>query len=259
MHNIDVSIIIVSWNVKHLLKQCLNSIFQNMENLKVEIIVVDNASHDGSAQMIAEEYPDVVLIANKENAGFAKANNQALMRSHGDYLLLLNPDTIMRPGNLNAAVRQIQVNPKIGILGCKTLNPDLTLQPSVRKFPTFWPIFLILTKIAKILPRLKALNEYFAVDFDYSLSQPVDQVAGSYMLITRRLIDEVGLFDENFFYWFEEVDLCQRAYDGGWLVYYDQKPEVIHYGGQSFKQEMTLKKQLVFFQSAWYYFKKHGF
>jgi len=259
MNQIDISIIIVSWNVKDLLRNCLSSIYENKGEVKVEIIVVDNISRDNSAQMIREEFPDVILIANDFNAGFGKANNQGLMQAHGRYLLLLNPDTIILPGNFESALKRIEQNPKIGILGCKTLNPDRSLQPSVRKFPTFWPIFFIFVKIAKIFPHLKTLNDYFAVDFDYELAQPVDQVAGSYMLVRRELIDQIGLFDENFFIWFEEVDLCQRTFSAGWEIYYDPIPEVIHYGGQSFKQEMTLKKQKVFFQSALYYFKKHGF
>ncbi len=259
MNQIDISIIIVSWNVKNLLKHCLESIYKNQGNVKLEVIVIDNASKDGSAEMVKENFPEINLIANQENSGFGRANNQGLDKAKGRYILLLNPDTIILPGNFELALKRMEENLKIGILGAQTLNPDMSLQPSIRRFPKFLPIFLIFIKIAKFFPNLKSLKNYFAVDFDYQKPQPVQQVAGSYMLVRKELIDEIGLFDENFFIWFEEVDLCRRTSLAGWEVYYDPEPKLIHYGGQSFKQEMTIRKQKLFFQSAWYYFRKHGF
>lgn len=258
MNKPDISIIIVSWNVKKLLDECLHSIFLNQKNLELEIFVVDNASSDNTAELIADKYPNAKLIANQTNNGFAKANNQALKQAQGENILLLNPDTLIRPENFHLALDFFKNNPKAGIMGCRHLNPDLSQQSSIRNFPSFLPIFLILTKLAKLIPQAKSLNKYFARNFDYHKTQPVDQPAGSYLLIRRQVFNEIGLLDEKFFYWFEEVDFCKRAKKSGWEIWYNNQPEIIHYGGQSFGQEMTLKKQIIFFKSAFHYFRKHG-
>ncbi|NUM25381.1 MAG: glycosyltransferase family 2 protein [Candidatus Buchananbacteria bacterium] len=258
MNNPELSIIIVSWNVKDLLKKCLQSIEKYRNKLAVEIIVVDNASKDGTVEMLKTEFPDVRLITNSNNLGFAAANNQGILRSQGDYILLLNPDTEVIKDTLNKMLNFIKIRPQIGILGCKHLNPDWTLQPSVRRFPAFWAIFFILTKLYKIFPNIPPIYYYFAEDFNYKISQPIDQVAGSCMMIRRQTIEEIGLLDERFFIWFEEVDLCKRSKDAGWEVWYTPDAELIHYGGQSFRQVGTWKKQKIFFQSAIYYFRKHG-
>ncbi len=253
----ELSIVIVSWNVKDLLKKCLLSIDKHKNKLDLEIIVVDNASRDGTVEMLKQEFPSIKLITNSNNLGFAAANNQGILRSQGEYLLLLNPDTEVIKDSLEKMLKFIGIRPPIGILGCKHLNPDWTLQPSVRRFPGFWAIFFILTKIYKIFPNIPPVYYYFAQDFNYKIAQPVDQVAGSCMLIRRQVIEEIGLFDEKFFIWFEEVDLCKRAIDDKWEVWYTPDAEIIHHGGRSFRQIATWKKQQLFFKSAWYYFKKH--
>ncbi|MFA6381837.1 MAG: glycosyltransferase family 2 protein [Candidatus Buchananbacteria bacterium] len=254
----ELSIIIVSWNVKDLLKKCLESIIKYRGDLTFEIIVVDNASGDGTVEMIKKEFPRVVLIPNTTNLGFGTANNQGILKSRGDFILVLNPDTVILKDCLPRMVDFMKSNYQVGIAGCKHLNPDWTLQFSVRRFPSFWPIFLIITKIAKIFPNLPALSSYLAKDFNYKIAQPVDQVAGSFFLLRKKTLDEIGLFDENFFTWFEEVDLCRRAVASGWQVWFTPDGEIIHYGGQSFVQQLGVKKQKVFFQSALYYFQKHG-
>ncbi len=255
----ELSVIIVSWNVKNLLKKCLESIFKYQGNIALEIIVADNASKDGTVEMIKKEFPQVELIPNASNLGFAAANNQGILKSSGDFLLILNPDTEIIKDSLTKILEFMKKNYQIGITGCKHLNPDWTIQPSVRRFPTFWPLFFIITKIAKIFPNIPVVYHYLAKNFDYKISQPVDQVAGSCMLLRKQTIDEIGLFDENFFIWFEEVDLCQRAKAAGWQVWYNHNAEIIHHGGQSFSQELAWKKQHLFLKSAWYYLKKHGF
>lgn len=254
----DLSIVIVSWNVKDLLEKCLQSIFKFQNDLNLEVIVIDNASADQTATMVKKEFPNVKLIANNINVGFAQANNQGIMASAGDLILVLNPDTEIIKNALARMVNFIQSNSKIGIVGAKHLNPDYTLQPSVRRFPSFWPIFFIFTKLAKIFPNLPPVYSYLARDFDYKITQPVDQVAGSCLLIRKVVLDQIGLFDENFFTWFEEVDLCKRTKDGGWQIWFLAEAEILHAGGQSFNQLTTFKKQNIFFQSAFYYFKKHG-
>lgn len=259
MSNLKISIVIVSWNVRELLKKCLASIFKYGKGLSLEIIVIDNASSDNTTEMIKKEFPQVALIANRENMGFASANNQGVLKTNGDFILVLNPDTEILEDGLQKMLEFMEKNYQIGIAGCKHLNPDWTIQPSVRRFPTFWALFFIFTKIAKVFPSIPSVYDYLARGFNYKIAQPVDQVAGSFLFIRRKTIDEIGLFDENFFLWFEEVDLCKRAKDAGWQVWYTPEGEIIHHGGQSFTQQLTLKKQKQFFKSAWYYFQKHGF
>jgi len=255
----DLSIIIVSWNVKELLKKCLASIEKNQGQLDSEIFVIDNASGDGSAKMVKTDFPQIKLIANQTNRGFAAANNQGIKQSQGKYILLLNPDTEILPNALSAMINFMDQNAEIGISGCKLLNPDKTLQFSVRRFPRLKAIILIFLKLAKIWPHNKTLNHYLARDFDYTAAQPVDQVMGAFFLIRQKVIEAIGLLDEKFFIWFEEVDFCRRAKLAGWEVWYYPQAKIIHHGGQSFKQQLTLKKQWQFFQSAFYYFRKYGF
>ena len=253
---IMLSIIIVSWNVKDLLKKCLESIYQNQGGLELEIFVVDNASTDGTPEMVKNNFPSVILIDNKSNRGFAAANNQAIKLAKGEYILILNPDTEIVSDAFQKSIEFMEQNQKTGILGCQILNPDKTIQPSVRRLPTFWPIFLIFLKLPKMFPNLPAVKRYLAAGFDYSKIQSVDQVMGAFMLIKKEVFEKIGLFDERFFLWFEEVDLCRRAASAGFEVLYHPEAKIIHYGGQSFSQQGNLKKQWMFFRSAVRYFLK---
>lgn len=251
-----LSIIIVSWNVKDLLKKCLDSIYQNQGDLELEVFVVDNASTDGTPEMVRNDFPSVSLIENKNNRGFAAANNQAIKLAKGEYILILNPDTEIMGDTLQKSIEFMEQNPKAGILGCQILNSDRTVQPSVRRFPTFWPIFLIFLKLPKIFPNLSAVNHYLFRDFDYLKTQSVDQIMGAFMLVKKEVFRKIGFFDERFFLWFEEVDLCRRAASAGFEIFYYPEAKIIHYGGQSFNQQATVKKQWQFFKSALHYFFK---
>ena len=255
----ELSIIIVSWNVRDVLEQCLRSIFKTHGDISLEVIVVDNNSQDGTARMIHEKFSEVVLIGNPNNRGFAVANNQGILRARGEFLLLLNPDTELQTGTLANALHFLRAKPQAGVVGCKHLNSDRTLQPSVRRFPTFWPIFWMLLKIPKVFPDIPSVSSYYARDFDYKFENQVEQVAGSFFLMRRKVIDEIGMLDENFFIWFEEVDFCKRALAAGWQIWYTPNAVIVHYGGQSFAQELRWRNQKHFFQSAWYYLRKHGF
>lgn len=255
----DLSIIIVSWNTQELLKKCLYSIYQNRDDLSLEVLVVDNNSTDKTVEMVKKEFPQVKLIINNKNLGFAYANNQAIKLAVGDYILLLNPDTEVLDNSLKQSFEFIKNNQDCGAMGAKLLNSDKSLQSSVRSFPTFWPIFLMLIKAPKILKKIKAIDNYLCVDFDYNKIQVVDQIMGAFMLIPKKVFDKIGLLDENFFIWFEEVDFCRRIKKSGLKVIYNPQVEIIHYGGQSFAQEKIIKKQLLFFKSALRYFLKHGF
>lgn len=251
-----ISIIIVSWNVKDLLRKCLHSIeaFAN----DAEVIVVDNASNDGSVEMIQKEFPNVKLVANTHNVGFAKANNQGVEIATGEYVLFLNPDTELHPESLSKSLEAIKNNPKIGILGCQLHNPDGTIQPSVRRFPTVETILALALKLGKVFPDLQVLKKYLAADFDYSKSQVVDQVMGAFMLLRPNVIAK-PIFDERYFIWFEEVDLCRRVKAAGYDVYYFADAAITHHGGQSFAQQPVVAKQWLFFKSAAQYLWKWKF
>jgi GT2 family glycosyltransferase len=196
----------------------------------------------------------LTAVINNQNAGFAKANNQGIKIATGDYILLLNPDTVMQKGVLENMVDFIEKHNDCGVSGCKILNPDNSVQPSVRRFPTLFSQLFILLKLHHIFN----LNKYFAKDFDYTVTQAVDQVMGAFFMIPRKTIDSVGLLDEKFYIWFEEVDYCKRASNANMKVYYVSEASIIHYGGMSFKQRLSLEKQKIFNKSLINYFQKHG-
>lgn len=253
----DSSIIIVSWNVRDQLKRCLESVF-NSAGLTFEVIVIDNASSDGSAQMVAEIFPDVRLIRNHRNAGFARACNQGIKQSTGETILLLNPDTIVQSHTIRSSVDFLHQTPDAGIVGCRIQFPDGRIQPSVRRFPDIVSHSLMLLKIHNFFPRLKPLQKYYAWDFDYEKTQPVEQVMGAYYLIRRSLIDAIGMFDEDFYIWYEEVDYCYRARAHGWKTYYLSTTTIVHEKGASFKQRPPLRLQIIMGKSMLHYFRKHA-
>lgn len=253
-----VSVIIVSWNTESLLRKCLTTLFASRTKATLEIFVVDNNSADNTVKMIKKEFPAVKLIVNRENAGFAKANNQALKEATGDYILLLNPDTEIFPETIEVSINFMETDSKIGVMGPKMFFPDGRLQPSVRRFPTLWPILLMFLKVPKVWPEVRAVSRYLAVDFDYEKEQTIDQVMGAYMFIRRAVVEKIGPLDERFFIWFEEVDFCRRAWRAGYQVVYNPNVKITHYGGQSFIQQGAVNKQFRFFQSAMRYFLKNG-
>ena len=292
-----ISVIIVSWNVRELLKKCLESIFRytnkntpmegvfsgnsakpvsgisgvshledsiqgekdlssatQMDGTGFEVIVIDNASFDGSVEMVRNDFPQTRLIANQENRGFAAASNQGIREAKGEYVLLLNSDTELIENSLQKVVEKMCSDSSISVLGCKLLNPDKTLQPSVRHLPTIWSQLVILFKLHRV--GLAKLYWYLMKDFDYEREAEVDQVMGAFFCIRKSLLDKIGLLDEGYFIWFEEVDFCRRTKKAGYKVVYWPGTAIIHHGGQSFAKQMTLKKQWWFFRSALRYFTK---
>jgi len=214
-----LSVIIVNWNTRELLAQCLESLYQTI-HVPCEVIVVDNASEDGSAEMVRSVFPQVRLIENTENVGFARANNQAIRAGRGKYVLLLNSDTIVQPGALDSIVRFADQHPEAGIVGGRLLNADGSLQPSWNEFPT-----LLSELMGRNFRRRRPLVGESAYE--------VDWVGGACLLAQREAIEAVGLLDENFFMYSEEADWCYRMIQNGWKVYYFPKAKVIHFGGGS--------------------------
>ncbi len=254
----DISVVIVNWNVKELLQKCLESVFQYQHSYRVEVIVIDNASSDDSVEMIRGKFPQVQLIENEKNIGFAAANNQGIKMAKGRYIFALNPDTEIKENTFQVLIQTATEYPKAGMIGCKLLNPDNSTQNSVRRDPTTKALWQIALKIPKLIGNTNAIKNYLATDFNYQMEQEVEQIMGACMFIKKEMLNEIGLFDESFFIWFEEVDLCKRARNAGWNIIYTPKTHIVHYGGESFKQELTLKKQKMFFKSALIYLKKHS-
>jgi len=248
----DLSIIIVNWNTRDLLAQCLQSVYAHPPEGEFEVWVVDNASTDGSAEMVRERFPQARLIRNAENVGFARANNQAIRQSSGRYVLLLNPDTEVKPGALETLVQFMDAHPEAGAAGARLLNPDGTLQSSCHPFPTlgreFWRLFH--------LDALRLCACYEMARWDPETLRPVDVVQGACVILRRKALDQVGLLDEDYFIYTEEVDLCYRLRQGGWRIYWAPQATVVHYGGQSTRQ-MPAEMFLRLYESKLLYFRKH--
>lgn len=256
---ITVSVIIVSWNVEGLIEACLRSIPAALGSLSGEILVVDNASQDATVlriRKLSPALPQLTLLEQKQNLGFAKANNLALRQAGGEYLLLLNPDTVLTPGAIEQLVACAQ-QCGAGIVGGRHANVDKTLQPSVRRLPSPQAMALVLLKLHRLLPNNRIWQRYLAKDFDYSRTQPAQQVAGSCLLITRTAFDRIGPLDERFRVWFEEVDWCARARAAGITVVYCSSATLTHYGAASFNQLGSLARQTQFNRSLRRYAKKH--
>lgn len=249
-----ISVLIVNWNVRDDLRRCLASLAHQPE---CECIVIDNASHDASQEMVAKEFPHVQLIRNPQNQGFAHAVNQGIAQAKGDIIYVLNPDTTIFPNTLSNIRAFFGAHERAGIVGTKILHPDGTIQKSVRAFPTFSSQFFVLLKLHNFFPNLLPLKKYYRWDMDYEHEQEVDQVMGASFAIRRACLDTIGAFDEKFWIWFEEVDLCKRAKDVGWKVYYAPEAIVTHGKGKSFAQVSRARRQLWLLRSMDEYFTKH--
>ncbi|MFA6587708.1 MAG: glycosyltransferase [Patescibacteria group bacterium] len=254
----ELAVIIVSWQVKAQLKNCLDSLNALPENEKPgEVFVVDNNSADGSDRMLEENFNWVKLIKNQNNAGFARANNQAIKQIQKPYILLLNPDTLIKPGSLIELLRAFERHSQAGIVGPKLLNVDSTIQVSVRRFPSVSALTAVLLGFQTCFRNFKQLRKYLANDFDYNKEQKVDQVMGAAFLIRKTVLDKIGLLDEKFWIWFEEVDFCKRASLAGWETWYTPKAEIIHLGGESFSQTPSVKKRKIWNKSILRYSHKY--
>ncbi|MGQ9696667.1 MAG: glycosyltransferase family 2 protein [Armatimonadota bacterium] len=233
----DLSVVIVNWNTCVHLRTCLESLGNQVIGYpQVEVIVVDNASTDGSAQMVRSQFPWVRLIANSENAGYAKGNNQGLVLAEGRFILLLNPDTIVPEGALEKLVSWMDRHPDVGAVGVRLLNPDGSVQPSCRSFPE--PAYLLYESLglAVLFPHSRRFGAYRMTWFDHNREMDVDQPMGSALAVRREALEDVGLLDEQFPLFFNEVDWCYRARQKGWRIVFTPEVEIVHYGGSSTSQ-----------------------
>lgn len=250
-----LSVIIVNWNTRDLLLQCLRGIYAadvTDPRLDIEVIVVDNASTDDSVQAVRQQFSQIHIIENTENVGFARANNQAIARSHAPYILLLNSDTEVLPGALHRLTEYMKANPDVGAVGPKILNPDRTLQTSCFRFPTVAREFWYLLHLDRIWPFVQYQMERWEQD----RPRPVNVLLGACLLLRRDALDDAGLLDENFFMYSEEVDLCYRLHQKGWKLCWVPDAEIVHYGGQS-TTKVAPEMFLQLYRSKVKYFYKH--
>ncbi|MGQ9664027.1 MAG: glycosyltransferase [bacterium] len=233
----EISVVIVNYNVKHFLEQCLMAVERARHNLKTEIIVVDNASVDGSQSMVKKKFPQVQLIENHKNLGFGKANNQAMKIARGKYIFILNPDTLIQEDTLLVLKNFLDEHPEVSMVGCKLINPDGTFQvASRRSIPTPWVAFTKIVGLSRIFPKSKIFGRYNLTYLSPELESEVDVLSGSLMMVRKDILAKVGYFDEDYFMYGEDIDLCYRIKKAGGKIYYTPKTKAIHYKGESTKK-----------------------
>jgi GT2 family glycosyltransferase len=254
--SLDISVVIVGWNAKHYLELCLESLAKAPQRRGMEVLVVDNASTDGSVEMIAAKFPYVKLIESKENLGFARGNNVAIRQCCGRYIALVNPDVILFPGCLDALADFLDENPKVANVGPRVFNPDMTQQSTCRRFPTVWNNFCSATHLETIFKghRFFAGEHMFYFLHDRTLT--VDVIVGCFSMIRREAFDEVGLLDEDLFMYGDDVDWCRRARNAGWQVVFYPNARAIHDRGKTtapFPVRFAVAQQ----RSVLHYWTKH--
>lgn len=232
----QLSVVIVNWNTTELLKVLLQSIEAHKPSFEYEVIVVDNASKDIDIDNFRESYPQVRLIANQTNTGYAKGNNQGIAQAKGDYILLLNPDTEITDDALGVLVRFMQNHAEVGAAGAKLIRPNGSVDHSVRSFPYPGPIAWEFLGLSRLFPRSKVFGAYRMNDFTYDKVKEVDQPMGSCLIISKTAIEEVGFLDEQFPIFFNEVDWLYRAKQAGYKIYFVPDAVVIHHGAGSTSQ-----------------------
>jgi len=253
---IDLSIVVVNWNVRDLLRRCLRSIL-DLQTCKLEIIVVDNGSTDGSVEMVRTEFPNVRVIANTDNRGFPAANNQGFAVARGRYVLLLNPDTEIVGDALAVMVAFADAHSDVGMVGPQLLNADGSVQSSRRRFPTLVTAFFESTWLERYAPR-RLLERYEFLDQPDDVVQDVDWLYGAALMARREAVEQVGPMDEGFFMYSEELDWCRRFRESGWRVVYLPAAQIVHHEGKS-SEQVVAARHIHFQTSKVRYFRKyHG-
>jgi len=253
---LDLSIIVVNWNTCDLLAKCLECVETTVKKISYETIVVDNNSTDGSQAMVQTRFPQVKLIANGDNVGFATANNQGIQISEGRYVLLLNSDAFVKENTIDRMVAFMDAHPEAGMAGCKLLYEDGRLQPSCATFPTLATEFYIAIGLDKLFPKSKIFGKYLMTDWDYSTTREVDVIMGAFMLARKSVIEQVGMMDESFFMYSEEVDWCYRFKAAGWKILFTPEVECIHiWGGSS--RAVKVETLIRLYRARVQFFRKH--
>ena len=250
-----LSVVIINYNVKYFLEQCLRSVLKASKYVETEIFVVDNNSSDGSLEYLRPLFPEVVFIANKDNPGFSKANNQAIKLTQGEYILLLNPDTIVGEHSFLNVCNFMDNHPDAGALGVRMLNGYGDFLPeSKRGFPSPWNSFCKIFGLSKIFPKSSIFAQYHLRYLSENEIHIVDVLAGAFMLLRKQALDKIGLLDDTFFMYGEDIDLSYRMNLGGYKNYYFPEP-IIHYKGESTKKDVRYVR--IFYQAMIIFFRKH--
>jgi GT2 family glycosyltransferase len=254
--SLDISVVIVGWNARHYLELCLESLVKAPPHRSMEVLVVDNASSDGTSEMIETKFPWVKLIKSSENLGFAKGNNIAIRQCQGRYITLVNPDVIVFPGCLDALADFLDQNPKVGNVGPRVLNPDMSMQSTCRRFPTLWNNFCSASGLATKFKNSRFFAGEHMFYFPHDLTLAVDVLVGCFSMIRREAFDVVGLLDEGLFMYGDDVDWCRRARNAGWEVVFYPGAKAIHDRGKitaPYPVRFAVAQQ----RSVLYYWSKH--
>jgi GT2 family glycosyltransferase len=252
-----LSIVIVNYNTEKLLRSCLESVYAGANGTPLDIWVVDNNSRDSSVTMLKSLFPMVKVIENPSNVGFSRANNLVISQSRSDYILLLNPDTLILGEAIERMVKFMKEHPEVGIAGCKVLNRDGTLQPACRRsIPTPEVAFYRLTGLSKLFPQSRVMAKYNMTYESPDQMHEVDAVSGAFLMIRREVVDEIGLLDERFFMYGEELDWCLRTKRAGWSIMYCPEAQIIHYKGESTKYN-SRKAAIEFYRAMYLFHRKH--
>ena len=236
--DVDVTVVIVNYNTRHLLEECLDSMWRAGDGLRLQVVIVDNASRDGSPEFIRDRFADrCELVFNRENVGFGRANNQALPLARGRHLLLLNTDAFVKEGSIADAVSYLDVHDACGLVGVRLEGRDGSLQPSCRYFPTPWNEFLLGTGLSRFFPWTRFVDD---LAWDHCSVRACDWVPGCFYLVRRTVVERVGLFDPRFFLYYEEVDHCHSIKQAGYEVVYFPGTTVVHLGGESAASDAAL-------------------
>ncbi len=267
---IDLSIVIVSYNTKDFLIKCIQSIEETAKDFTYEIVVVDNASNDGSVELVKEKFKDVILIANKENLGFSKANNIGIKKTTGRYVLFLNADTVVYPITLKTMIDFMDKNEDVGASTCKLQMPNGKIDDaSHRGFPTPWNSFCHFSGISKLFPKTKVFGGYNLSYLDLSKTHEIDALAGAFMMVRKVAGKKVDWWDEEYFFYGEDLDFCFMLKQNGWKIYYVPEVSILHYKGVSggikkISKEVTTanketrkKAQIERFKAMRIFYRKH--
>ena len=254
----DLSICIVSFNTRDLLRDCLNSIFSSLTQFSYEVIVADNGSADGSSEMLAAKFPQVQVIQNTSNLGYTVPMNQALRAAAGRYLMQLNPDTVLTPGLLESLLGFMESQPRVGICTPKVLNSDGTLQMQCRRSAARpWDAITYILGFSKLFPRSRLFGRYLMEYLPEDQINEVEAVSGSCMLIRRGVVDQIGYLDEQFFAYQEDAEFCFRARKAGWQIYYVPTAQLTHFGGLGGSRFVPYRGIYAWHRSYYLYYRKH--
>ena len=256
--NIDVSICIVTYRARDFLRDSLRSIYGTVDALSIEIIVVDNHSEDGTIEMLRQEFPDVHLLVNDHNTGYTYPNNQAIRESSGRYIMLINPDTLVKPNAISELVKFLDEHPEAGIVSPKVLNRDGTLQKQCRRSEARpWDTFCYFSGLSKIFPNDKRFAGYLMTYLSEDIVHEAEAVSGSCMLIRRTVIEQIGGLDENFFAYQEDTDFCRRTRMADWKIFFNPSAQIVHFAGEGGSGVQPFRSIVEWHRSYYLYYRKH--